>query len=105
TGSPGPRDSAAPARATLHHLPYPTVSCRSAQREFSCQRVSSADCRGATRPATRTRTGIPGPARPSGPPPRIPRVRAVRARPDTTPGHRIAMTIAAKFEIEYLQYL
>src|SRR3546814_3137066 len=37
--------------------PYATVSCRSAQREFSRQRVSSADCHGATRPATRARTG------------------------------------------------
>src|SRR3546814_11996559 len=39
--------------------PYATVPCRSAQREFSRQRVSSADCPGATRPATRARPGIP----------------------------------------------
>src|SRR3546814_16995470 len=36
----------------MYGRPYSTVSCRSAQREFSRQRVSSADCHGATRPAT-----------------------------------------------------
>src|SRR5690606_3949013 len=78
---------------------------RSAQRRLYPQRVSSANCRGVLRPATQgqyRRHAGPGPARPD--PPRTPRGRA---RPGPAPHHRnrIAMTIAAKFEIEYLQYL